>query len=78
MCIMKIAEFVKINAETLKFLSENGIYLNDYQYMDMYEEYTNMLKNNEKKEYIYAVMKEKYGVPKRTQLRIFKRLSSFC
>lgn len=51
---MIIAELIKFNARMLKFLSENGIRIKDYQYTDMYEEYTMMVGNNEKKEYIYA------------------------
>ena len=75
---MKIAELIKFNGKILKFLSENGIRINDYQYSELYDEYTCMVTNNEKKEYIYAVLSEKYNIPRRTLLRIIKRLSASC
>lgn len=76
--IMLLAELVKFNSETMKFLSENGILLKDYQYTDLYDEYMKMVKDNEKKEYIYAKLSEKYNIPRRTLLRIIKRLSFIC
>lgn len=75
---MKIADFIKINTETLKMLSKNGVYIDDYQYMELYDDYTDMLNNKEKKEYIHEVLKRKYNVSKRTQQRIIKRLSAIC
>jgi hypothetical protein len=75
---MRLAEFVKINGKTMEMMSNFGIRISDYQYTDMYEDYIKMLKDNEKKEYIYAVLKQKYGIPKRTLLRIIKRFSSTC
>lgn len=75
---MRLAEFVKINGKAMKMMSNFGIRINDYQYTEMYEDYVNILKNNEKKEYIYTVLSEKYKIPRRTLLRIIKRFSSTC
>ena len=75
---MKLAELVKINGKAMEMMSSYGIRIKDYQYTDMYEEYTLMVKNKEKKEYIYTKLSEKYGIPRRTLLRIIKRLSSVC
>lgn len=75
---MILAELVKINVKAMEMMSSYGIKIKDYQYTDMYEEYTLMVGNNEKKEYIYAVLSEKYNIPKRTLLRIIKRLSIKC
>lgn len=75
---MILAELVKINGKVMEIMSSYGIRINDYQYIDMYKEYTMMVGNNEKKEYIYAKLSEKYAIPRRTLLRIIKRLSSVC
>lgn len=75
---MKLAELVKINGKAMEMMSSYGIRIKDYQYTDMYEEYTMMVENNDKKEYIYAKLSEKYAIPRRTLLRIIKRLSSVC
>lgn len=40
---MKIAELIKFNGKILKFLSENGIKINDYRYSELYDEYTSMV-----------------------------------
>lgn len=75
---MLIAELLKFNGKLLKYLSENGIRINDYQYSELFDEYTCMVSNNEKKEYIYAKLSEEYNIPRRTLLRIIKRLSIKC
>jgi hypothetical protein len=75
---MLIAELLKFNGKLLKYLSENGIRINDYQYSELFDEYIVMVNNNEKKEYIYTKLSEKYNIPRRTLLRIIKRLSSVC
>lgn len=75
---MILAELVKINVKAMEMMSSYGIKIKDYQYTDMYEEYTMMVENNDKKEYIYAKLSEKYAIPRRTLLRIIKRLSSVC
>ena len=58
----------------MKLMSSFGIRMNDYQYLKLYNDYLQMVRNGEKKEYIYAVLKERYGIPKRTIQRIVKRM----
>lgn len=75
---MIIAELVKFNRGMMKFLSENGIRISDYRYTELYDDYARMVRNHEKKEYIYAVLSEKYDIPQRTLRRIVNRLSVAC
>ena len=35
---MILAELIKFNGKILKFLSENGIRINDYRYSELYDE----------------------------------------
>ena len=71
---MMLAELVKFNSSWMKLMSSFGIRMNDYQYLKLYNDYLQMVRNGEKKEYIYAVLKERYGIPKRTIQRIVKRM----
>lgn len=34
---MKVYEMLKLGTETLKTMSRNGIYLNDYEYLEAYD-----------------------------------------
>lgn len=75
---MKVVEMLKLGGEMLKTMSENGVMLNDWKYVSMYEEYRMMRENKMKH---YAAIQElchEYGVSARTAERIIKRLRSEC
>ena len=72
---MKVAELVKISMEALKMMSNSGIKIEDWQHIEMYEEYMDMRKNCEKFRYIMAYLAEKYKTSESTIKRVVKRLS---
>jgi DNA-binding MarR family transcriptional regulator len=72
---MKIAELMKISMETLKMMSKCGIKTDDWQHLEMLEEYHSMRENCEKFRYIMAYLSEKYRLSESTVKRIIKRLS---
>jgi hypothetical protein len=72
---MKVAELVKISMEALKMMSNSGIKIEDWQHIEMYEEYMDMRKNCEKFRYIIAYLAEKYKTSESTIKRVVKRLS---
>ena len=72
---MKVAELVKISMEALKMMSNSGIKVEDWQHIEMYEEYMDMRKNCEKFRYIMAYLAEKYKTSESTIKRVVKRLS---
>ena len=72
---MKVIELVKISIETLKMMSKHDIKLNDWKYIEMFEEYLDMRSNKDKFRYIMAYLAEKYKISESTVKRIVKRLS---
>jgi DNA-binding MarR family transcriptional regulator len=72
---MKIAELMKISMEMLKMMSKCGIKTDDWQHLEMLEEYHSMRENCEKFRYIMAYLSEKYRLSESTVKRIIKRLS---
>ena len=75
---MKVVELLKIGGEMLKVLSSNDIYVNDWQYVELYERFKMMRKLGIKHtEAIRMLAKEKH-VGCRTLERAFKRLEKDC
>ena len=61
--------------EALKMMSNSGIKIEDWQHIEMYEEYVDMRRNKEKFRYIIAYLAEKYKTSESTIKRVVKRLS---
>ena len=75
---MKIIELLRISTEALKLMSENGIYVDDYKYIDAYEQFLRMRMFGIKYRAAIAIMAEERGIGERTLQRAFKRLSREC
>ena len=59
----------------LKMMSKYGIKTDDWQHIEMFDEYMDMRKNCEKFRYIMAYLAEKYRISESTVQRVVKRLS---
>lgn len=75
---MKVYEMLKLGAETLKMMSQNGIFLNDYLYVDAYEQFRHMRSLGVKYEQALDELARERNIAKRTLQRAFKRLSMDC
>lgn len=75
---MKVIELLNFNRELLKRLQEIGIRLEDTRYIDLYMDYTHLLKQGEKVSYAVAVLSEKYSVSERKIYTLVKRFQSDC
>lgn len=73
---MIVADFIKINSETLKLLSKYDIKVDDYQYIAFFKEYEEMLAKGYKVSYIVAVLSAKYGISETTTYRILRRFKA--
>lgn len=71
---MQAIDLVRFCREMLKRLSECDIKTSDYMFVDMCDDYRLMAENGHKKEYIIAVLREKYGMSESTLRRVLKRL----
>ncbi len=77
-CGMKVYEMLKLGAETLKTMSQNGIFLNDYLYVDAYEKFCHMRSIGIKYDCAIMEISDEMKIAKRTLQRAFKRLSAEC
>ena len=71
---MLAIDLVRFCREMLKRLSKCDIKTSDYRLVDMCDEYRLMAESGHKKEYIIAVLREKYGMSESTLRRALKRL----
>lgn len=70
---MKACELVKMISKVLKAMSENGLKAEDYEYVEMYEEYVIMRSLGEKYEYVIKVLSERYRISESTVRRVVRR-----
>ena len=75
---MKIIEVLKFNRELIKRLKIAGIRLEDEEFVDLYTDYTNLLKRGEKISYIVALLSERYAMSERKVYTLIKRFKSDC
>lgn len=75
---MKIIEVLKFNRELIKRLKIAGIRLEDEEFVDLYTDYTNLLKRGEKVSYIVALLSERYAVSERKVYTLINRFKSDC
>ena len=75
---MKAHELVKLNGLAMKMMSMNGINLNDYRFVQLFEDYSNMKKNGDKITYIVSVLSKKNNIGERTIYRIVDRFERDC
>lgn len=62
----------------IKRLKIAGIRLEDEEFVDLYTDYTNLLKRGEKVSYIVALLSERYAVSERKVYTLIKRFKSDC
>lgn len=72
---MKVVDYLKIGSEFLKLMSILDLKRDDYQRIDLYEEYMMMRGEGEKVDYILCYLSNKYKISESTVKRIVKRLS---
>lgn len=72
---MKAVELVKISSEAMKVMSDCGIKVSDWEFVEMYEEFVEMRRRQEKFRYVVAVLAERYKVSESTVRRVVGRMS---
>lgn len=75
---MKVYELLKISGEALKMMSRNGILLEDYKYVEAYDQFCRMRLFGMKYRAAIRILAEERGVGERTLQRAFKRLEKEC
>ena len=72
---MKVVEIVRISRELLKLMSDYGVKLGDYKFIDAYTDYVNMRQNRVKHRSAIRMLADERHVSTRTLERVFQRLS---
>lgn len=72
---MKVYEMVSLFRSLLSRMRDNGIKVDDIDYIEMYEEYLDMKDRGEKVTYIMSLLADKYEVSERTLYRVFATFS---
>lgn len=70
---MILAELIRMSRELLKYLSENGARIEDWQYVTMYERFVRLRKEKVKHEVAVQQMAKDYHVSRATVERILQR-----
>ena len=72
---MEIAEIVRLGREILKTLSENDVRIDDWKYLQMYEEYRRMRSNRVKYRAAILELAAEHNISRAKCERIIRRLS---
>lgn len=75
---MKVIEILKLGRGMMKVLQESCIKMEDYKYIEMYEEYKEIVKSGGKTSYAVAVLAEQYGISERKVYYLLRKLSKDC
>lgn len=75
MHIGTVAELLYLNERYFQLLHENGVRIEDVQYLDMYRDYKRLSADGLKQSYIVAHLSTEYDIPERTIYRVIARLS---
>lgn len=75
---MKIFEILSFNRELLYRLSKAGVKTDDYRYIDLFRDFTEMMDEGNKTTYIVAVLAEKYAISVRKVYSVIRHLRSDC
>jgi hypothetical protein len=75
---MKVIEILKLGREMMKVLQESCIKMEDYRYIEMYEEYKDIVACGGKTSYAVSVLSERYGISERKVYYLLRKLSKDC
>lgn len=75
---MKIFELLEFNRTCLNLMKDNGVKLNDVEYISLFENYMEMKDKHYKVTYIVAHLAEKYGMSVRQVYTLVKRMGKDC
>lgn len=75
---MTIYEILSFNKELLQRLTESGIRTEDYRYVDLFRDFTEMVQEGNKTTYAVAILSEKYAMSERKVYNVLRRLRTDC
>ena len=75
---MKVIEILKLGQNLIETLHKSCIRIEDVRFICLYDEYTRLIREGNKKSYAVAVLSEKYKISERQVYYILKRFDADC
>lgn len=75
---MKVIELLKIDQKVLELLQECCIKMDDVRYVEMYDDYKQIISRGGKITYAVAVLSEKYKISERKVYYLLRKFSNDC
>lgn len=75
---MKVVEILKLTGEIMKILQNSCVKMGDYKFVDLYDQYAEMVKSGQKSSYAVTMLAEKYGISERKVYYLLKHFSKDC
>ncbi len=73
---MRIADFIRLHKEMMNLLSNYEIKMDDFKYIEMFEDYDAMVKEGNKISYIVSYLSDKYRLSEASVYRVLKRFKA--
>lgn len=73
---MTAYELLSMNALALKAMCDKSLNVSDIKYLDLYKEYSLMIKEEHKKTYIMQYLSDQYNISERMVYNVIDKLSS--
>lgn len=73
---MTAYELLSMNALALKAMCDKSLNVSDIKYLDLYKEYSLMIKEEHKKTYIMQYLSDQYNISERMVYNVIEKLSS--
>lgn len=70
---MNVGNFIKIHSGLMKTLSELGVKIDDFKYVELFADYERMASDGNKITYIVSVLANKYKVSETNVYRVLRR-----
>ena len=75
---MKVIEILKLGQNFIETLQKACVKLDDVRFIELYDEYSSMISEGNKKSYAVMALSEKYGISERQVYYILKRFDTDC
>lgn len=70
---MRIADFIRLHKEIMNLLSNYDVKMEDFKYIEMFEDYDSMVREGNKISYIVSYLSDKYRISEASVYRVLKR-----
>lgn len=70
---MRIADFIRLHKGMMDLLSKYDVKMDDFKYVEMFEDYDSMIKEGNKVTYIVSYLSDKYSLSEASVYRILKK-----